>query len=424
LKKLILFLFLALLTAFLSAQENDLINIDLDDIDSIFDEPVNNNEEKQIEQETSILKDIRRRGIELTGDFSFKGAANPGWDMHPWEFNGNENFSWVIGIKMAGSFRVNAQLSDSFRVLGVINFGIPSEPVFWLGDFFFDYNFYDKVFLRAGKYEQAWGISPNFAFTNLLTRVPNPAEDRNDRSGPSYLLKFDIPIGLGGLQLLTMTRVNIQESVTPESDDFGYGAKFNLAFNRTDFNLGFYYQDGMAFRGFFSAKVNIWKTDFYNEWLMAYNAHKDKKTTFAVNFGFVKSLFNNRLDINGEFFYNGEDRTSYFHQETDYLAEGTSGLPHGISFAFNILYKFNVKMNPRLFATVRYSLHENSASVIPGFRITPFQNLEIYFAVPMALGNKEGCYYENSFNILNETRPFSFLLYITFSGSVRAGYYF
>lgn len=423
--------FLLLVSAsFVSAQETDLLNIDKEGIDSIFGELLTDEygqeiqeqqeETQSFEHDSSILSDIRKRGVEFVGAFSFRGAINPGWNMLPWEFDGSQKFSWAIGIHMEGSVSINAQISESFRVLSVINFTIPSSSIFSLGDFFFDYNFLNYVFLRAGKYEHSWGISPNFAFTNLLTRVPVFSTDRNDRSGPSYIVKFDIPIGVGGLQLLAMTRVRIVDQILPELDDIGYGGKFNLAFNWADFNLGIYWQEGMALRAFLSVKTNLWKTDFYNEWLAAVNTHTDNAFSFAVNFGFVKSLFNNRFDINGEFFYNGEGRSAFYHRETDFTDEGTSNLPHGISFALNLLYRFKVRLDPRLFLRVRYSIDENSASIIPGIRLTPFSNLEVYFAVPVALGSKDGCYYRDSVN----GHPFSFMLYITFSGSVRASRYF
>ena len=432
-----------LVSAFLSAaaQEIDLFNIDKNDLDSIFGEPEAENSAQDMpqyqqepapdEQHASILKDIRKRGIEFTASYSIRGGLNPGWNAYPWEFDGNEHFSWSLGMSMNGTLGINAQISEAFRVLTVFNYAIPSEEIITLSDFFLDYNFLDKVFLRAGKFEQGWGISPNFVFTNLLARVPQDNDpNRNSRCGPSYLLKFDVPIGVGGIQLLAMTRVNVAQFETPTRDDIGYGGKYNLAFSWADFNLGAYWQDGMPFRSFLSAKTTVFDFDLYNEWLFAVDTHKNNSFAFAFNFGFLKSFFNDRLDLNFEYFYNREDGTDYFRKETDFRAEGTSSLPYGSNLAFNILYRFKVKTNPRLFARIRYSADENSVSIIPGLRITPFSNMEVYFAVPMALGSKDGFYYKDSMIDLNllkpqtQPRPFSFLLYVTFSGSVRASHYY
>jgi len=428
-KFLICFLFLSA-SLFAAAQEMDLLDINKDDLDSLFDgtESAQQAEQSQEQipdgQQTSILKDIRKRGIEFIASYSFKGAINPGWDMYPWEFDGSEQFSWALGINMEGSMTVNAQISETFRVFSVLSFNIPSAAVLSLGDFFFDYNILETVFLRAGKFEQGWGISPNYNFTNLLIRVPAEAEGRNQRSGPSYMMKFDIPIGVGGLQLLMMTRVDVAGGVVPWREDFGYGGKFNLAFSWADFNLGFYWQEGMASRGFLSAKTSLWKADFYNEWLFAVNTHTDNSFEFAFNFGFIKSFFNGRFDVNFEYFYNNEGINYYYREETDFREKGESRFPRGSNFALNLLCRFNVKMSPRLFTGLRYSITENSVSLIPGIKLTVLPNLEVYFAVPMALGSKDGLYYKESVNVREQLRPLSFLLYITFSGNVRASHYY
>jgi len=471
------FIFQAILffaVSFTAAQEADLIDIPKDDIDLIFGDPPTVSEEpaetkeepkapeakqpapaqpKQPAQPASVIRDVRRRGLEFTGSYLFRGAINPGWNIYPWDFDGSEEFSWAIALKMRGTIGLNARISESFRVYNSFRFEMPAgtssslsttistnpntgvttvtvrestyNPVFSFVDFYLDYNFYDKVFLRAGRFSQSWGVSRNFAFSNILARIPQTVEGRNSRSGPSYIVKFDIPIGVGGLQLLAMTRVNIAGNITPIREDIGYGGKYNLAFNWADFDLGFYWQEGMAARGFLSVKTNQWNTDFYNEWLAVINTQSDNSFEYGFNLGFTKRLLKNRFDINGEFFYNNEDvRNEYFMQETEFRVEGTSRLPLGANLALNLNYRFDAKMNPRVFARFRYSVTEDSINLVPGFRFTPFTNLNVYLAVPVALGSKDGFYYKDSKNVLQEIRPFSFLLYVTFSGSIRVSQYY
>jgi len=459
----------------LAAQEIDLINIPKDALDSIFDEPsdefygdesfaaVETPSRQTSEQSPSapVLRSVRRRGVEFSAAYNFRGAINPGWDMYPWEFDGEEEFSWAIALRMRGTIGINARITESLRIYNSFRFEMPAgnatslsttttntettspngqttitestviresaiNPVFSFLDFYLDYNFADKVFLRVGKFSQSWGVSRNFSFTNILARVPDPKkaqkEGRNPRGGASYIVKLDIPVDIGGLQLLAMTRVNIAGNITPIREDIGYGAKYNLAFDWANFDLGFYMQDGLPTRAFLSAKTTLWDTDFYNEYLASY----DNSLEFAFNFGFSKSLLNDRMEIGGEYFFNGEDidYQDYFRAETDFRVEGISRLPYGSSIALNFLYRFDTEMNPRFFTRFRYSVEEDSFSFVPGFRITPFQNIEVYLAIPMALGNKEGFYYEDSKNVLNQPRPFSFLFYVTFSGSVRASHYY
>ncbi|MCL2764289.1 MAG: hypothetical protein FWD40_03280 [Treponema sp.] len=454
----------------------DLLDIDINDLDSIFGEqpdetPVTETPPPTTQTPTTpprtttppastpVLRNVRTRGIELTASYLFRGAINPGWEEYPWELDGSEHFSWAIGSLMRSTFGINARISEAFRVRSVLRFQVPSTsvstrytttsggshthsnpgtnsagshthnvttiqyPIFTLEDFFFDYNFSDKVFLRAGKFIQAWGISSTFNFTNLLARIPvqqpRPAPTSN---GPSYIAKFDIPIGVGGLQLLALTRVNLINNETPTRDFIGYGAKYNLALPWADFTVGAYDQNFMATRGFFSAKTTVFDTELFSEWLVAENNHTDGSIKIAYSLGFVKSFFDNKLDINAEFFYNGEESTEYFRPEDDFRRMDITPFPEGFNYALGLLYRGSGKWNPRYFTRLRYG--EESFSLIPGLRLTPYPNTEVYFAVPIALGNKDGVYYKDSKNVKGEIRPFSVVLQVTFRGSVRVSHYY
>jgi len=430
------------------SQETDLLDMDFNFLDSIFDEPDSSasgeissqQEEHQIE--TSLIDSLRRRGLEFSFSYQFMGAVNPGWaGYYPWEENAKDNFSWSPAVSIASSIGINARISSAFRVNTVINLGIPGSrtsitsensessdpagshnfsfsfiPNITLGDFFFDYSFFEVVYLRAGKVEQAWGISPNFGFTNILSRIP----DSGAPSGPSYLVRFDIPAGVGGFQLLAQTRTDISGGVVPSFNSFGFGGKFNLAFQWADFHIGALYQKNMATRALFTAKTTLWDFEIYNEWLVAFNTHSDNDVSFACNLGFFRSFFNNRLDVNAEFFYNGEGRKNFYRPESEYELSGTSRFLDGFNAAFNLLYRFRGWGNPRLFTRFLYG--ENSYNITPGVRITPLSNLEIYFAAPMTFGN--GYYKNSATDIRGESKPFSFLIYVTFSGDLRAGYYY
>jgi len=178
----------------------------------------------------------------------------------------------------------------------------------------------------------------------------------------------------------------------------------------------------MATRLFLSAKTSVWNIDLYNEWLFAINTHTDKTFKFSVNLGFSRSFFKEKLELNAEFFYNGEENTSFYRPESEFREEDSIPFIKGINFALNLRYKFDVKTNPRIFARFLYG--DESFSIVPGVSITPFTNVEIYFAIPIAFGKKDGYYYQNAVNIRNQHSPFSFLLYVSFNGSVRASKYF
>ena len=397
-----------------TSQNVDLLGVDLDDLDSLFNEDKSKETQQNHVQESSVLSNVRRQGITLSASYYFSGAVNPGWDMYPWDFDGSEDFSWALGIEMGSSLSINAQITESFRVISVFTYQIPGFS-FSLGDFFFDYNFYNKVFLRAGKYEQSWGISPNFKFTNLLSRIATKIDENFEPAvGPSYIAKFDIPIGVGGLQLLSLTRFNIAGGESPPKEYFGYGGKYNFAFPWADFNIGLYYQEFMATRGIFSVKTVLFDFDIYNEWLFTYNNHTSGSVNISFNIGLSRAFFNNKLEINTEYYYNGEGISLYFVPQSEFRVDDTSPFIKGDNIAFNLLYRLDGKINPRVFLKLLYG--DESYSLVSGIRVNPFSNMEIYFAIPVVFGSKDSHYYKNSFNVLNQHRPFSIVLYVSFSG--------
>jgi len=397
-------------------------------IDSLFNLPDYDLEEES-ENETadvSITSFVKRRGIILDASFEFIGGIMPGWKEAPWfENEGRENFFFNQKIlKMSSSFVIDAQISEAFRVLTNITFTVPPYSGFGLGDFFFDYNMYNKVFYRVGKYEHTWGISPNYSFTNLLSRVPErKKDDENLYSGEAFTFKIDIPIKIGGIQLIAMTRDPVMDGYVPRVRSLGYGAKYNIALPRIDLDIGSFYKEDMAFRSFISLKSTIGKTELYNEWLAVIDDIKSpKKLGGAANIGIYRDFFNNKLSINGEMFYNAEKGAYWYSPETNVMKDEILPYLEGFNFALNLIYRFKGIGPPRFFIQTRYSVTEKSALFIPGFRLTPFQNFEFYFAVPMALGSSSGFYYKKSSEL--KDRPFSVALLVTLKGGLRMGYYY
>ena len=392
------------------------------DIDTVFDEPPPENNQNQPETPIETTPEegtadvlsslIRRRGLTFNASYSFLAGISPGWQEVPW-YDGENEFSWGQRANMRASFNVDAQISEVFRVKTVVYFRIPYFK-FTLGDFFFDYNLLDAVFFRAGKFNTYWGISPNYSFANLLSRVPMGSRVRE-----AYYIKTDIPIGVGGLQLLIQTRAYLMGGDIPGWLNLGYGAKYNLALRWADFDLGVFYHNDMPFRGFFSIKTTLGNTELYNEYLGS-GFDDIKNFSGAVSLGVLQDFFDGKFSVNGEVFYNAENAAYFYEEETDISDAKISPYIDGLNLALNLVYRFSGKGSPRAFIQAKYAPMERTARLVPGFRFTPFRHTELYIAVPMALGEREGFYYSSTPDIDN--RPFCVVLLLTIRGAVRAGY--
>jgi len=431
-KKCLFVCFGILFLASLSAQDKNTPDWD---IDSVFDAPdpaastaaESDEASKTSSQTTDIAKIIQRRGYTFGVNYTFIAGVAPGWYETPgtpyWD---KSDYYLYRYITMISSFSLDAQISEDFRVINNISYQIPGTG-FVMGDFFFDYKLYNTVFFRAGKYNMSWGISPNYGFTNLLIRVPKDAPN-----GDSYIFKADVPVGNGGFQVLTMTRINLADSnVTPKISDFGYGGKYNFAHRFIDLDIGFFTQKKMPYRGFLSLKTTVKKIELYNEWVAAV----DREThgiDISFNAGFAVNLFN-KLDINGEFYYNGEgEKDSYWYQRKTEIKDAASySFINGANIALNIQYKPWSKGNPRLFLQARYIPAENSAQLIPGFILTPWKHVDFCLSAPMGIGNRDGYYYNNTVNYMPDKNtgkdkplPFAVIFSVRVSGGVSFGHYY
>jgi hypothetical protein len=392
------------------------------DIDTLFDEPP---EEKTPEEQTNndnteatpaAVNLVKQRGLTFNSSYELIGGLASGLTEAPWFPDEESKFERAPIIKMRADFGLDTRISEVFRVNTSFYFEIPNYN-FTLGYFFADYNLYDAIFFRAGKYERSWGISSNFGFTNLLARVP-----KDKPSGRSFVFKADIPVGIGGFQLLSLTRADLMRGAKPGWREFGYGGKYNLALRLADIDLGIFYQKGMALRSFLSIKTTVGNTELYNEWLAAIDTEQPENISGAANIGIVQSFFNDKVKVNGEIFYNAEGDSFWYQPETSIRKEKVSPFIEGLNLALNLLFQFDGKASPRFFIQALYAPQQKSARLVPGIRLNPFPHTELYFAVPMALGSREGYYYSHTAD--PKDRPFSVVVLLSLKGSVRAGYYF
>lgn len=369
---------------------------------------------------SSVLKKI---GFTLDAQFDFAGGYSPGWKTAPWYWDEpNDGFTNVLLAKMESQVSLDFQLSDILRVRQSLSLAIPDLEV-KIPEFFFDFNLLNVMFIRAGKYTINWGISPNFQYTNLPSRLPSGT----DYPGDLFIGRVDIPIGIGGIQLVTMTRSGFltgDDGAIDEItiDDFAFGLKYNVAVPIVDIDTGFLYNERMNTRAFISLKTTLFdQLELYSEALVSYNFHDFNNLAGSASIGFLQEFFNQQLTINAELYYNGEKNASYAQSDTFFKQDDVVPFIYGFNTALNIRYKPFWLKKTELFVSYLHGFSENTAQLVPGFRVTPFSNMNIYVAVPMALGSKDGTYYTS--NVDEENRPFSIIFLVSFSGSLRYSNY-
>ncbi|GHT92929.1 hypothetical protein FACS1894140_5640 [Spirochaetia bacterium] len=400
------------------------------DIDSLFEEPAAGADTAELPEDDgkdaagkNVLAGlVRQKGFSLEASYYFYGGFAPGWNPAPWHGDavgcGEERYSYVIGGGVSSGIGLDFQISDALRLMNTFGFSYPGFDL-TVKQFFLDYNIKNAVFIRAGKYEAAWGISPNFQFANLLSRVPDGSS-----GGDAVTAKVDIPIGVGGLQFLALTRDDFIRggSAAPKAREIGYGAKYNLAFPWADIDLGSFFLADMPLRAFLSVKKTVKDTELYTEGMFTAPFPRDTADdwNFSANVGVVQAFFADKLTVNGELFYNGEKGAGWFRQKTDLRDADVSPFIGGINTALNLVFRPGF-YGLRFFTQFLYGFSENTAQLVPGFSFDPLPRITVSLAVPMALGRANGTYYTH--NADTENRPLSIVLLVSLSGSHRFGFF-
>jgi hypothetical protein len=246
-----------------------------------------------------------------------------------------------------------------------------------------------------------------------LSRVP-----AGSGGGNSYIFKSNIPIGIGGIELLALTRDGFMaDKYQPSVREVGFGGKYNLAFQWADMDFGIFYYEAMPLRGMMTFKTTIDNIELYAEGMISINHGSWDNLKFSAGWGFLQDTFDQKFTINGEIFYNGELDAYQYVPETDLIEAEVSPFIAGFNGALNLIYRPRPGgglKNLRFFNQVLYSFEENSAYITPGFSLDPFPHISLYMAVPVAAGDRDGTYYHK--NADKKNRPFSIVFLVTING--------
>ncbi|GHU41524.1 hypothetical protein FACS1894190_09730 [Spirochaetia bacterium] len=371
----------------------------------------------------NLLQDlINRSGFGIDTSYAVTGSYMPGLSEAPWfKKKDGSDPEWTnpLGATMEATIGLDIQPTKVLRVRQSVTFAIPS-PTIKIKEIYFDYNFRDRVFIKAGKYDIAWGLSPNFPFANLLARVPDDVSNPGD----TLVAKIDVPIGVGGAQVVLFTRNGFMKNVNlPQLEEFGVGFKYNIAVPNFDIDIGAFYFKKMPLRGFISLKTTLFKnTEFYTETMLSVKHDTWKDFSFSCSVGFSQDFFKDIVHLNAEFYYNGEGNSNTMRKNSIIRdEEQTFKIFHGINAALNISVRPGLPLKLRFFLSYLHSFNLISGQLVPGFSIEPAEHLMLYFAVPMATGVQDVGYYRQNTDVTN--RPFGLIFAVKINANFRYGHF-
>ncbi|HAK46335.1 MAG TPA: hypothetical protein DCO79_10520, partial [Spirochaeta sp.] len=379
------------------------------------------------EQKDLVDNLLKKSGIKFTAGYRMEAGYSAGWILEAADFSllADSEFSQTPLMTMSSNLSLDVQFSPVFRAYHSMTFSWPNLE-FTTNEFFTDYTLSDLLYFRMGVQKISWGISRNFPFTDLINRLPDDFDTSDDYANSLIGLKLNIPVGIGGVEVVAFSRGGFIEDLTkPSIDELGCGLKLNLANEHIDLDIGTLFHNSLHYRSFYSAKATLFNfIEVYNEFLFSYDLNyepltddelaeamededykMDNQDDFSMNAGIYFDLFEAKLKFNIEYLFNGEE------SEMD-VAGVSFPLYYGHNAAINTSYDFGV-LSSSVFLQAKYNFDEQSGILIPGFRITPVDNMQLYLAVPVVLGSAESVYYIDNPDSFDRRFSLSFLARIS-----------
>jgi hypothetical protein len=347
----------------------------------------------------------------------------------------------IVGI--SSGINLTFAISPVLEISNKFSFTYPDYQL-KIAEMAMEYDIWNQAYLTLGLKRINWGRSPNFSFVNIIHRQADTPLGEVDPQ-KTLIGRLVIPIGVGGVEVLLQNKNEYQENdLSISGERLGIGAKYNFAQERIDIAIGGYYQRGLNGRMFVTGSTTI------TDWMEVYAegvfvestlrqddtgpyAGEEEPTTlsgdpikdgwveiapgivrydnnpdFGACIGVIVGLFENTLELNGEYYYNGE--------ETENQVSGARfPLFWGHNMAFNVDY--TIPHTPlRLRMGYRYNSTFDSSFFLPRLTIDVIRHVTVDVGGGLFWGPDDAGYRANNPDELD--RPAFLTFTMTFHGKL------
>lgn len=342
----------------LSAQDENL--------DALFSDPAADTVVTET-QTDHLAQYVTSDKLAFSGYFYAKGGIGAGWTTWPIVPDLASGFDASIGLTSTANLYFDARPDPDFRFYGYVTTtmdplsGAYTWSNFSIGELFVDYIVLDRVFIRMGKHDIAWGQARLFeGITDIMSDAVN-----------GYSLRANVPTVLSGLSIIGMIN-------RPGASSFwqiAYAAKVDEVLWGTMLSLGARYQIDEGLNALMSVKRVLWGVDLLADVVL----HYDSASLYPrVLSGFYKEWPDVRLY--GEYYFDGSIAGVVDH---------TVGLVCGFNNIAGTVLDLGFQW--------LHAFIDNSGSVTAGLAWKPWKFLTATIALPVAYGS-DGSRYVTAYN--------------------------
>lgn len=194
------------------------------------DTTANNSLFDEVNQSTSIADvagDLLKESVSLTGDFKTSGDYSK-YDKVPTTGNVSGSIESNLNLDVRLKKGVKAYTSFNLRKANVDT----SDNFVKLNEMFFDFNINDKVYIRSGKQNLAWGRGYFFNPTDLINIEKKKLDDVSGQREGNFGVKVHVPYGFS-----KNFYAYLQMEDKSEAKDLSLALKYEFLVKNSEFSV-------------------------------------------------------------------------------------------------------------------------------------------------------------------------------------------
>jgi len=134
-----------------------------------------------------VTADLLKESVSLTGDFKTSGS-----------FSDYDKKSSTVAGEISSNLNLDVRLKEGVKAYTSLNLkktNAETEEFLKLNEMFFDFNIKDKVYVRSGKQNLAWGRGYFFNPTDLINIEKKKLDDVGGQREGNFGVKVHVPYG-------------------------------------------------------------------------------------------------------------------------------------------------------------------------------------------------------------------------------------